>query len=181
MEGAPIGRDLTPFRVISPFSASSTPFSLDQRHTRATLLSMRMRSFGSLPSFSGFLNGFSMAKTIAYGVAADWGRSLSEGQRNRDKVAAYARQSGIEQALIAHGILPVRLMRELGRKTQWLVPPTHQPVSQATHYRPAAKAVLPSLPRIKQSRNVEPTWRPHPAATKASGGLRGSTATRWRL
>ncbi len=131
-----------------------------------------------------------MAKTIAYGAAADLGRGLRWMTRVKDYVAAYERRTGYEQALLAHGIVPDRIARELGRPIAKHVTKTTTPVSRPASQPPPLRIEPKARPRPAPDRSpkqVIPRYsvvadprQSRPAAVKSCKGLRGSTATKWR-
>lgn len=119
----------------------------------------------STPSFSGYLEGHTLTKAIAYGVAADFGNELSQVERNRKYAAKYERNLVLRRNLMLAGILP------------GLKPEPKIPTATRLHLpreAPKPKRVItPHSPVVSKYQSYSP-------AVSSTGGLRGSKATRRR-
>lgn len=135
---------------------------------------MRFRTLWNCPSFGGYLAGHSFWRTCAYGLAADMGRSINDPKQVRAEDERVCRNLEIKMNLINAGILPG---------------PGETKSSAAPRRAAYVAAVCKSLPTPTVPPDM--AWRPkrkpaarfsasRPPMIKPSGGLRGSTATKWR-
>lgn len=132
---------------------------------------MRFRALWGSPSFTGYLEGHSFWRTVAYSAAAGMGRDINAAKAIRAESDRVCRDLEIKTNLIKAGILSSPL------------------VKRATPH--VTRHVAPHV-KLTPTRPPDTTWRPtkrhimkqplmsRPAAVKPSGGLRGSTATKWR-
>lgn len=133
---------------------------------------MRFRTFGSMPSFMGYLSGHSLMRTIAYGAAAGWQNALEAGDRAAERMAHWNLKQGVKRYMQEQGWIP-RPGEKYARN-----PPPPWPEGEAWknfcketgyRWRPMAEAVAESESRQRATRG---------AAVSSNGGLRGSRATR---
>lgn len=133
---------------------------------------MRFRTLWGFPSGSGYLSGFSFWRTCAYSLAYSMGRAINSPKQAHAANQRFEQQLGIKMKLMEAGILPYP-----GERKAAIAP------RRAAYAAQFQSAPLPTRPS-------EITWRPkrkaanfsasRPAMIKPSGGLRGSTATKWR-
>ena len=135
---------------------------------------MRFRYLWSTPTFGAYLEGHSFWRTCAYGLASDMGRGITRPAEVRARTAAVEQDLGIKMNLMKAGILPYP-----GERKAATAPRRAAYVERVKH-----SVAIPAVPTICAA-PLEKEWCPAkawsgPAAVKPNGGVRGSTATRWR-
>ncbi len=148
------------------------------------------RGLGHFPSFGGYLSGHSFWRTVAYGTAGSMSRAFGAMTGIRARNARFERQLSLKMSLMRHGILPypgeTKATQEPRRKLALAAVRASVPaatVPPETTWRPTPKQqVDPNRPKdVIPARSVcAPVKQSYPAAVSKTGGLRGSSATRWR-
>ncbi len=132
---------------------------------------MRFRSFGSFPSFTGYLRGFTFTRVAGYAIANGLGNWIRAKQSAHQYAAEYDRQIAYRRALIEVGILP--------RKSLFKTKPANATLEQSGPIPIYRNSDRPKQ-AIRDRWPVASPWQPQPAAVSKNGGLRGSLATRKR-
>lgn len=131
---------------------------------------MRFRYLWSTPTFGAYVEGHSFWRTCAYGLAFDMGRGITRPAEVRARTAAVEQDLGIKMNLMKAGILPYP-----GERKAAAAPRREAYVARVKH-----SVTVP----VVCAEPLEKEWRPKvwsgPAAVKSNGGVRGSSATRWR-
>ncbi len=180
------------FRRFSSFFDDFRPItiSLDFASKPLSLSLVRYRTFNSFPSFGGYLSGFSFSKAVGYGLAAGLGRACAGVAEIKARLARTERRIEIKMNLMRYGILPYpgeKKATQVPRRQAAMaairesVPAPTVPPEATWRPSPQPVKVAPKVQEVIPARSVcAPVKQKWPAAVSETGGLRGSTATRWR-
>ncbi len=149
---------------------------------------MRFRTFNSFPSFGGYLSGFSFSKAVAYGLASGLGRACAGAAEIKARMERTERKIQIKMNLMRYGILPypgekkaTQVPRRVAAMTAIRESVPAATVPPDVTWKPIPKPPAPEIRPVIPARSVcAPVKQSYPAAVSKTGGLRGSTATRWR-